>query len=232
MLSPTRTMTAWQTAISKGLAASKRNRWPALAMWVFAASLIGCFYFVPMVRHALERVGDLKTEWGWAFSMISTGIFGGLIPALLPSLLRHPGAKLTLGLVVSSTLLWAYKGIETDYFYRFQGWLFGTDSNLMTIITKTLCDQFIWVPIWGLVNVVLFYIWRDAGYSLAKTQQRLGPGWYWRRVLPVLIANWVVWVPAVAMVYSLPSALQIPVQNLILCFWVLVLTFFTEPEVE
>ncbi len=223
-------MTPWQSAITKGIAAATRNRVPAMALWIFGAVLITSYHYIPAVHDGLESVGRLKTSWGWVFSMISTGIFGGLIPVLLPKLLNHDRAKISLEIVIFSTLLWAYKGIETDYFYRLQGVLFGTSADIATIAIKTLIDQFVWVPLFGLVNVMMFYCWRDNGYSFRRTWQSLGAAWYWSQVLPVLFANWVVWIPAVLMIYALPSALQIPVQNLILCFWVLVLVFFTAPS--
>ena len=106
--------------------------------------------------------------------------------------------------------------------------MFGTALDVRTIAIKTVCDQLIMVPLFGMVNVVLFYVWREGGYSFSKLLSRLGKGWYQKLVLPVLIANWVIWIPAVAMIYCLPLALQLPVQNLILCFWVLILMFFTK----
>jgi hypothetical protein len=42
-------------------------------------------------------------------------------------------------------------------------------------------------------------------------------------VLPTLIANFGVWVPAVAIIYALPTPLQLPLQNLVLCFFTLLL---------
>jgi hypothetical protein len=217
-------------AISTGWRAAKQNRIAAIALWLFGILLITGYFLVPTVHEFLESIGRLKTNWGWSFSAISTGMFGGLIPALLPWLLRQPGARTNLGLVVSGTLLWAYKGLEIDLFYHLQAWLFGTSLNFQTIAIKTICDQFVMVPLFGIVNVVLFYLWRDCGYSFKTFFSRLGKNWYQKRILPVLIANWVIWIPAVAMIYSLPVALQLPVQNLILCFWVLILMFFTHRE--
>jgi hypothetical protein len=38
-----------------------------------------------------------------------------------------------------------------------------------------------------------------------------------------MIANFAVWVPAVAIIYALPTALQLPLQNLVLLFFTLLL---------
>jgi hypothetical protein len=46
-------------------------------------------------------------------------------------------------------------------------------------------------------------------------------------VLPILIANWGIWTPAVAIIYLLPTALQLPMQNIVLCFFTLLLATIT-----
>ena len=53
------------------------------------------------------------------------------------------------------------------------------------------------------------------------------PGWYARRVLPVMIAVWGVWVPAVACIYALPLPLQLPLCCLVNCFWVILFSLIT-----
>jgi len=50
-----------------------------------------------------------------------------------------------------------------------------------------------------------------------------------RQTVPVLISNWAVWVPAVAMIYAMPPALQLPIQNLVACLWVMMVMFMTKP---
>src|SRR5438105_2752872 len=43
----------------------------------------------------------------------------------------------------------------------------------------------------------------------------------------VLIATWAVWIPLMAVIYSLPLALQFPLFALALAFWVLMMTYMT-----
>ena len=43
-----------------------------------------------------------------------------------------------------------------------------------------------------------------------------------------LLSVWCVWCPACTMIYILPSPLQIPLFNIVLCFWALVLAMLTE----
>jgi hypothetical protein len=43
------------------------------------------------------------------------------------------------------------------------------------------------------------------------------------KIPTVILSNWLVWIPAVSVVYAMPTELQIPLFNLVLCFWVLLL---------
>jgi hypothetical protein len=39
-----------------------------------------------------------------------------------------------------------------------------------------------------------------------------------------MVANWLVWIPALALIYSLPAALQFPLFSGVMCFFILILT--------
>jgi hypothetical protein len=220
---------AWQA----GRQALVHNRLPALLLWLFGLAIILGYCFLPSVHQGLDSVGRLKSRWGWRFSALSTAFFGGILPVLAPWILGklqrldvRPSLP-KMACVVSSAVFWSVKGVEIDFLYRVQAAVLGTELNWQTVVTKTAIDQLLYVPAFGLVNVVLFYLWRDAGYTFKKFQRALGPKWYRTRILPVLISNWAIWIPAVALIYCLPISLQLPIQNLILCFWVLVLICFT-----
>lgn len=199
-------------------------------MWLFGVAIVVGYFTCDPIRETLEKVGQWKTRWGLMFGMVSTAIFGGLLPGILRLLTDQKASRSFVAILGGSILFWALKGIEIDLLYRFQAWMFGDDTGIATIAQKVFVDMLVYAPLIGLLNCVLFYIWQDNDYSVAKTKEALGPNWYVRKVLPALISNWAVWLPAVILIYSLPLALQLPVQNLILCFWVLVLVFFTTEE--
>src|SRR5260370_33640685 len=50
---------------------------------------------------------------------------------------------------------------------------------------------------------------------------------YRDKIIPTLLATWAVWIPLMAIIYSLPLALQFPLFGLALSFWVLLLTYMT-----
>ncbi len=216
-----------RTSIAAGWEAAWRNRLAGIALWIFGCAIVAGYYFIPGIHQLLEQVAGIKTRWGLVFSAISTGLFGGLIPSLIQSI---PAAAQRTGQpawLASNTLFWAAKGIEIDLFYRLQALLFGDTVGVSTILLKTAVDQLVYVPTVGLVNVILFFVWRECQYEFEKTRSALGRYWYRQRVLPVLIANWLIWLPAVVLIYCFPLALQLPIQNLILCFWILMLVLLT-----
>ncbi len=218
----------WGIAWQQGVAAAKHNVYPAVGLWLFGVGLVLCYFLVAPIHDWLEQVGEFKLRTGWPFAAVSTAIFAGVIPFFIPKLFGNGDSKQGLVYLVSNVLFWAYKGVEVDLFYVLQASMFGDGTDVATIGVKVAVDQLIYAPLLGLLTVILFYLWRDNGYSSVRFRQALGPQWYRNRVLPVLISNWFVWVPACVIVYCLPLGLQLPIQNLILCFWVLILAFFTE----
>ncbi len=214
-------------SIIDGIEAARRNRLAGIALWIFGSAIITGYWFIPSVHRFLETIAQLKIRGGFWFAAVSTGLFGGLIPSLLRKCIDAKLKNPPNTWLISNSLFWAAKGVEIDVWYRLQAYLFGDGSSWQVIAIKTVVDQLVYVPVLGLVNVILFFAWRDCGYSVSRFRQQLGPHWYRKRVLPVLIANWLVWFPAVILIYCFPLALQLPIQNLVLCFWILLLTFLT-----
>ena len=225
-----RSTNPFRIGIQTGLAAAAANRGPALALWIFGVALVTAYYQVPLIHEALQTLRVWKEQWGLVFAAISTGIVGGLIPPLIGWLAKQPSVKLTAPYLISNLLFWAYKGIEVDLLYCGQAMLFGDSAHWSTVLPKVAVDQAIYAPAMGLTNTVLFYRWRKVNYSWSQFRERLDKRWFSRIILPTLVSNWFVWIPACALVYLLPLGLQLPIQNLILCFWVLILVFLTDAE--
>jgi hypothetical protein len=217
--------------LRQGLAAARANLLPGLILQAVALAVLLAYYFWPAARAGLEEVAALKERYGYGFSMVSTAIAGGLLPILFQQAFRTPDARQNLKALPFFILFWGWKGAEVDLLYRTHATLFGDDAALLTILYKSLVDQFVYVPFWAVPTMVLGYLWRESGYSFRELRRRLGSQWYRRRGLPVLLSNWGVWIPVVAIIYALPAALQVPLQNLALCLWVLMLLYLTSRHV-
>lgn len=217
----------WQS----GLRGARANLVPGLVLQVAALLLVFGYFAVPAMHEALARLAAFRQQTGFGFAVLSTGISGGLLPFLY---LRHatgnPLARCDhpwkQGAIL--TLFWAYKGFEVDLLYRLQALMFGTGHDVATIVIKVVVDEFVYCPILAVPVVALIYQVADprGGWETMRADIR-APHWYWRRALPVLISNIGVWVPAVAIIYTLPTPLQLPLQNIILCFYTLIVAHQT-----
>ena len=215
---------AWQAA--------KANILPAVFLWAAAVSIILAYTYYAPVREALDRLKDFKDSWGYAFSAISTPIFAVFLPLAIQWTARGLGSKHIspepmkhLPILVA---FWAYRGAEIDLLYRLQNWAWGAERAAGPLVIKVLIDQGVYVMFWAIPTMVVMLLLKDCGYSLGRTRAELGRRWYRSRCVPLLVVNWVVWVPVVMVIYSLPAGLQIPVMNINVCLFVLLVMFITK----
>ena len=212
---------------SLALAGIKRNLLPGLVLQLLALALVLSYYFSPVVHQFLGRIAALKSGGGYIFSLISTGLFGGLIPFLYLAVSKQVRRNEFLPQFLFYTLFWAYKGAEVDAFYRLQAFVFG-DTVCYGVILKKMCvDQFLYGPLWAAVSQTVTYLWKDSGFSLQALRPKLNRELFTCIIPSVQFSSWVVWIPAVSIIYCLPQPLQIPLFNIVLCFWVLLLGFVT-----
>ncbi len=212
-----------------GLAGAKEVIVPGVALQLFALVLIVCYFNVASVRSVLDVVGGLNVSFYPWFGVLSTTLFGGVIPMLIESLYvkSHPQLKKGVGKVAYTLLYWAVAGAMIGAFYQVNAAIFGHDNALWTVVKKTLFDQFIWLPLIPAPMMVLCYLYRDVDFKNTGFREALAKHGYWERAIPVIIVNWMVWIPSTLIVYTLPSPLQLPVMNIILCIWSLMLTFIS-----
>jgi hypothetical protein len=203
------------------------NLRPALVLQAFALLIVLGYFWSTQVHDALDVVGAMKVRYGYAYSAVATCIFGGLIPYAVLSLAGRVPRQRRWAELAFYLVLWFCKGIEVDALYRAQAWWFGEGASVGTIAVKTAVDQLVYVPLWSAPIQVLLFTWKDAGFSASVTRAAFARQAFALRALVVVVSTWVVWIPAVAIVYSLPSALQVPLFNLVLCFWCLLMSFIS-----
>jgi hypothetical protein len=201
---------------------------PGLALQTAALALVLAYYFVPAAADSFAQLARWQTEGGFAFSAITTALCGGLLPFLFLRLQpetreAHPWPHLIFFL-----LFWAWKGAEVDLWYRTLSWWHGSGNDPSTIVRKVLSDQFGFNPLYASPIGNLCFAWKDAGFRWAPVAADVRAGrWYARSVLPVLLAVWFLWIPVTACVYSLPAPLQMPLFNVVLCFWSMLFAHIT-----
>ena len=223
----------FRDACQSGLRGARANLVPGLVLQAFALTLVLGYYFAPGVAEALKDFEEFRFRVGIPYSVASTAFFGGLIPWLYikanPATRNRYNVKQGVGLLA----FWAYKGLELHLLYTGLAALFGHDNSLATIAKKVVFDQTLYGPLLAAPGMWLAYKWVEGHLAvspvIASVRQ---PGWFLRELLPVIIANLGVWLPTVTIVYTLPTVLQLPLENLVLCFFTLVLAHMSLANAE
>jgi hypothetical protein len=222
--------------LQEGLRAARANALPGLAIQGAALTLALAYFFIPSAHAQLDTLAAWKASGGLLSSAISTAFFGGLLPYLI--LIASPKTRkrtpLSHGLFY--LVFWAYKGVEVDTFYQLQGWLFGPDSSVKVVFLRVCVDQFLYTAFWSAPISLLLFHWKEQGFPLKVPAHLSMPSLLTtliRQRLPVaVISTWGVWIPTLAIVYSLPSPLHFPLFNLVLCFYVLLFNTVTARKTE
>jgi hypothetical protein len=206
-----------------------RNLIPGLILQVFVIGVVGSYYLFEPVAVAFNHVADLKLKYGFAFSAVSTSLFGGLIPFLIQKARPKYRHLMPTSHVWFFVILWAFKGMEVDLLYRCQAKMFGEGKEVLTLLSKTVFDQLVYVPLWGLTSCAILMTWRQMNFNFGQTVGVLrNKRWWTDNLMAMLLPNWLIWIVAVVAIYCLPLALQLPVQNLVLCFWCILLIFLAD----
>src|SRR5688572_9105966 len=140
------------------LRAMRANLLPGLVLQAFALAIVLGYSFDAQFRAGLDQVGQLKHAGGYVFSMLSTALFGGVIPFFILLLSGQVPKGRRMQQLVFFTLFWAWKGAEVDAFYRAQAFLFGDASSPRVVVLKTLVDQFGYNPLWAAPTQTLFFL--------------------------------------------------------------------------
>ncbi|MCM8541429.1 MAG: hypothetical protein NE328_14270 [Lentisphaeraceae bacterium] len=208
----------------------KINLIPGIILQSFAITLVILYYNLEPVKEFCNHIADLKTEYGYFFSAVSTALFGGFLPCLYLIYRGDIKRNLWLSHGLFFCLFWFYKGMEVDFLYRMQALMFGNETNFSTIAKKVAFDQFVYNLFYACASITICYMWKDNGFSFKETKKKLNKETFTLTLPAVIVSTWIVWLPTTAIVYSLPSALQVPLFNIVLCFFVLMLATLCESE--
>lgn len=211
-----------------GLRSAKANLLPGFILQVFALSLVLAYYFHASTRAWCEKLSIVRQEQGFLFSIVSTAFFGGILPGLYLKLMPATRSRYDYKQLAFLVGVWAYRGFEVDLFYSVLARVIGSAATPGVVITKVIFDQFVYSPLIAVPVTYFIYFWCESHFNTrALIADVRSPNWYKRKVLPMLISNLGVWLPAVAIIYSLPSPLQLPLFDLVLCFFTLLLAHLT-----
>ena len=209
----------------------KANLITGVCIWSLGSVLVLTYYNIEYFANLLDQFGKLKTENGFLYSALSTSLFGGVIPYMALLFRKSIPESKRMTWFVFFVLFWGYKGIEVDAFYRLQGLLFGQNNSFQVILTKVCTDQFVYCVVWAAPTTAIFYGWKNADFLWSEVREIRDFKCLVSESAFLLFTTWIIWTPAVAIVYAMPRDLQIPCFNLTLCLFVLVISYL-EPNKE
>lgn len=191
---------------------------------LFAGLLLVLYFMAPATRPVFDILSDAKLEYGFLFSAIATMLFGGLIPWLIVWRRKRIPEGQVWRQFIFFMIYWACTGMIVDALYRQQAVWFGEEVNIRTLALKVMVDQGPFNLFWATPLSLICFTWKDNNFSFPAAWRDLRISG-WRRYITIQLGAWMIWIPAVTMIYSLPPPLQIPFFNLVLCFFTLVLVF-------
>lgn len=218
-----------KTPWTLGWEAARANAVPGFVLQgAMLAILIG-YYASTRFAGLLDQLAHYKQQHGLLFVVLAGILAGALLPELFVIFFFQKGKwrRQNWRNLLFTVPTWAIDAILVDVMYRANAAWFGSVVTAPVVFAKICVDQLGYNPFLAAPGEVLVYEWKNDGFSWASVRRGLGWDHYRDKIVPTLLATWVVWVPLMAIIYSLPYPVQFPLFSIALTFWVLLLTYMT-----
>jgi len=218
-----------RTPLMIGWDAARANAKPALIIQAIMLALAIAFYTNSSVADALRTLAEFKRAHGLFFVIVASVAAGALLPEFFLVLFFQGGRPRLANLrnLAFTIPVWGFDGSLVDLLYRAEAHWLGDVATLPVVLGKICIDQFGYNVFFAVPFGVLTYEWKNSGISMRPLRDLFTWPHYRNKIFPTLVATWAVWIPLMAIIYSLPLALQFPLFGLALSFWVLLLTYMT-----
>ncbi len=218
-----------RTPLMLGWEAARANLLPGLIIQGVMLALVLGYYFSAAVAQLLDHLARFKLEHGFTFVLIAAVVAGAIVPEVFLIFFFQRGrpSRQNLRNLCFTIPVWAIDGSLVDLLYRSEAAWLGNVASFPVVCAKICLDQFGYNPFFAAPFGVTTYEWKNNGFSFHSLGRTFTWSHYRDQVIPTLLATWAVWIPLMAMIYSLPLPLQFPLFGLALVFWVLLLTYMT-----
>lgn len=212
-----------------GWEAARANAKPALIIQAVMLALAIAFYKNSAVADALRNLAEFKRAHGLLFVIGASVVAGAIVPEVFLILFFQRGRLQVANLrnLAFTIPVWGFDGSLVDLLYRAEAHWLGDVATLPVVLGKICIDQFGYNVLFAAPFGVLTYEWKNSGFSMQPLRDLFTWPHYRDKIFPTLLATWAVWIPLMAIIYSLPLALQFPLFGFALSFWVLLLTYMT-----
>ncbi|MEY2547074.1 MAG: hypothetical protein QOG48_2191 [Verrucomicrobiota bacterium] len=192
-------------------------------------AILIAYYTSANFAAGLDRLAHFKQQSGLAFVIAAGILAGAILPELFLIFFFQKGKlhRQNFRNLAFTVPTWAIDALLVDLMYRANMIWFGDAVTVGIVFAKICVDQLGYNPFFAAPAEVLVYEWKNDGFSWSSVKRAFTWNHYRDKIVPTLLATWVVWVPLMAIIYSLPYPLQFPLFSLALTFWVLLLTYMT-----
>lgn len=201
-----------------------RHNWQvALVVWAAMAIMVGAYYQCPTVHHLFQWMMEIKSRGGYLLSGLANGFSTGILAEIFCVYLVQRGQwkRANIENAAFKFFILGGEGILVDAFYRFQSHCFGDGTDWITLTIKVAVDMLIFCPFLATPYLAVMFFWKNQNYCWAHVRRELQSrmGFYEQHVMPLQISTWCFWIPLVAMIYSVPLLLQMPMLILMGALW-------------
>src|SRR4051812_2205761 len=218
-----------RTPLTIGWQAAKANAVPGLILQAaMLATLVG-YYTSASFAGLLDQLARYKQAHSISFVILAGVLAGAILPELFVIVFFQKGkiGGQNFRNLAFTVPTWGIDAVLVDLMYRANAHWFGDVVSVPVVFAKICVDQLGYNPFFAAPGEVLVYEWKNDGFSMQSVRRALTWEHYREKIIPTLLATWVVWAPLMAIIYSLPFPVQFPLFSLALTFWVLLLTYMT-----
>ena len=196
------------------------------------SAIVAIYYEWPKGAAFLTWYATWQHDGGMLLAALAAGFAGGILSELSLVYIRDKG-RWTLTHLENMGfrfVVFFLSGIIVFVFYQYQAVWFGDGSSWAIIVPKVLVDQFIFSVFWSTTYQTITFRWQALRYSGSKLWEELNWDFVIDRMLPVLVTNWMFWIPGVTLVYAMPLILQMPLNIFATAIWSLLLASLAKPH--
>ncbi len=218
---------SWKGAIVPAVSGVKRSWAPMLLIQAVGAGLVAFYYANETFRADLSALEAIKSHGGIPLDLVAGATAGGVAPQLakLATGRADPRLPAFWSSMLFAGFVYSIVAVQVDLFYQFQGFVFGTGRDWVTLTKKTLVDMAIFAPVISIPSAVLLFELRKVDYSPARLWFRTKNSFYRSKIMPALIPCWAFWIPMLFCIYAMPPNLQFPLAQVAEASWAVLFIF-------
>ena len=212
---------ALKAAIRQGLHAVWANLFPILALQCAMAVTVALYFCWPAAAAVLSSFAAWQHSGGFLAAATATALAGGALSEITLVYLCDKGrwTRQHVENLVFKMGMFSISGGVVFEFYQWQAVWFGTGLAWSVVVPKILVDQFIFSVFWATSYQTLMTRWQILRFSGRRLWNELDGNFVTQRMLPVLVINWMMWIPGVTLIYTMPLNLQTPMNIFGTAIW-------------